>query len=318
MPVGLSLLVACPSLAQQADDRKEQKTNSAGLPWWQPSAEIPKVSDFPLGPVYRIREAAKKPFSTKLSDAHIPNIIILKFKDGLAVKATNSGFTLNEKILPDADLRRGMASLSRESSNGEADRVSNLLAHAGGAKITPLIKASQEEHDAEMATLNLYSHVPLADLSTYFTLYLPEKTTAETAMRLINELNASDAVELAEGFVPSVVASTSTAPRTQSIAQNSPVTNLPHDFSASQQHLQAAPAGINAQYAWNFAGGKGEGTRFVDIEFDWNINHEDFTLPTVASIGNILNPNGVEGLTTYQTIPHGTAVIGVLNAQHNV
>ncbi len=168
-----------------------------------------------------------------------------------------------------------------------------------------------------MSTLNLYSHVPLADLSTYFTLQLPEKTTAEAAMRLINELNASDAVELAEGFIPPVVPSTPTAPRAQSVALNSPVTNLPHDFSASQQYLQPAPAGINAQYAWNFAGGKGEGTRFVDIEFDWNINHEDFTQPTVPSVGNIFNPNGVSNLTSYYTIPHGTAVIGVLNAQHN-
>ena len=71
----LSLLTTSHSFAQQTDERAGKKTNSAGLPWWQPTAEIPKLSDFPLGPVYRIREAAKKPFSTKLSDAHIPNIV---------------------------------------------------------------------------------------------------------------------------------------------------------------------------------------------------------------------------------------------------
>lgn len=307
--MGLSLLTTSHSFAQQTDERAGKKTNSAGLPWWQPTAEIPKLSDFPLGPVYRIREAAKKPFSTKLSDAHIPNIVILKFKDGLTVNATAGGFTFSEKTFPDADLRRGMANLSRESKQVEADKISSLLMRAGGAKIISFIKVSQAEHDAEMAKLNLYSHVPLADLSTYFTLQLPEKTTAETAMRLINELNASDAVELAEGFVPPVVASTSAAPRTLSVAQNSPVTTLPHEFSASQQHLQPAPAGINAQYAWNFAGGKGEGTRFVDLEFDWNVNHEDLTQPTVTSIGILQRPGWY--------IEHGTPVIGILNAQHN-
>ncbi len=131
------------AFGQQTKEPAVPKTNSQGLPWWQPTAEIPKVTDFPLGPVYRIREAAKKPFSTKLTDAHIPNIIIIKFKDGLAVKATNGGFTLSEKILPDADLRRGIANRSRESHYVEANRVSELLVRAGGAKIIPLIKISQ-------------------------------------------------------------------------------------------------------------------------------------------------------------------------------
>lgn len=45
--------------------------------------------------------------------------------------------------------------------------------------------------------------------------------------------------------------------------------------SVDQGYLNAAPQGINARYAWGFAGGDGAGVNIVDVEQGWNLNHED-------------------------------------------
>lgn len=45
--------------------------------------------------------------------------------------------------------------------------------------------------------------------------------------------------------------------------------------STNQGYLNAAPAGIDARYAWGFTGGDGAGVNVVDMEQGWNLNHED-------------------------------------------
>ncbi len=45
--------------------------------------------------------------------------------------------------------------------------------------------------------------------------------------------------------------------------------------STSEGYLDAAPAGINARYAWGFTGGDGANVNIVDVEQGWNLNHED-------------------------------------------
>ncbi len=45
--------------------------------------------------------------------------------------------------------------------------------------------------------------------------------------------------------------------------------------STNQGYLNAAPQGINARYAWGFAGGDGAGVNIVDVEQGWNLGHED-------------------------------------------
>ncbi len=50
-----------------------------------------------------------------------------------------------------------------------------------------------------------------------------------------------------------------------------------HDdvLAEDQLYLDPAPWGINARYAWTFAGGDGEGQRLADIEYGWNLGHID-------------------------------------------
>jgi hypothetical protein len=65
-----------------------------------------------------------------------------------------------------------------------------------------------------------------------------------------------------------------------------------------QVYQGAAPNGIDARYAWGFAGGDGAGIGFVDLEQGWNLNHKDLPKITIISGKN------------YFEYPHGTSVLG--------
>lgn len=77
-------------------------------------------------------------------------------------------------------------------------------------------------------------------------------------------------------------------------------------FEGEQAHWGAAPSGINLRNSWWILGAKGDGLRFVDVEFAWTFDHEDF--PTVTDRRTQFVPAGTG---------HGTAVMGMLAAAHN-
>ncbi|MGZ9123850.1 MAG: S8 family peptidase [Candidatus Binatia bacterium] len=82
------------------------------------------------------------------------------------------------------------------------------------------------------------------------------------------------------------------------------------DFSSRQGYLQAAPAGIDAPFAWAMSGGKGDGVRVIDIEGAWLFTHEDL----------VGNQGGIVGGTPSADIAwrnHGTAVIGEIGGDEN-
>jgi len=73
----------------------------------------------------------------------------------------------------------------------------------------------------------------------------------------------------------------------------------------TQGYLEsAAQGGIDVRYAWDQAGGRGDGQRLVDLEWGWDKAH-----PDLASLG-------IEILTgdVYGALDHGTAVLGVVAA----
>ena len=76
------------------------------------------------------------------------------------------------------------------------------------------------------------------------------------------------------------------------------------DYTEHQTYLGEPPPGMNAQYAWQFPDGKGDGITIVDIEFGWNWDHVDL-INASANTGSNNNEN------------HGTAVMGILVAEEN-
>ncbi len=84
------------------------------------------------------------------------------------------------------------------------------------------------------------------------------------------------------------------------------------DFSGQQGYLDAAPGGVDAEYAWTIPGGNGAGITIYDIEYGWNQNHED--LSKIRNLRLLMNP-GDSALIS--SADHGTAVLGEMIADNN-
>ena len=80
------------------------------------------------------------------------------------------------------------------------------------------------------------------------------------------------------------------------------------DFSANQGYLNPAPKGLDAKFAWNFGGGRGEGIDIIDVEQGFNFDHEDLQ----ENFGGLLG-----GVNRFSSENHGTAVLGVMGADDN-
>jgi serine protease len=77
--------------------------------------------------------------------------------------------------------------------------------------------------------------------------------------------------------------------------------------AADQLHLQPAPIGIDAIYAWTIAGGRGEAQRLADVEWGWHHDHPDLACQAFTEF----EPG------YYQQRKHGTRVLGVIAACDN-
>jgi serine protease len=76
-------------------------------------------------------------------------------------------------------------------------------------------------------------------------------------------------------------------------------------FAIQQRHLDAAPVGIDARWAWTQPHGSGASVGFVDLEQGWNFRHED--LPAIVRVPGVpqdVNPNP-------PSVRHGTGVLGI-------
>src|SRR6478672_2527369 len=82
------------------------------------------------------------------------------------------------------------------------------------------------------------------------------------------------------------------------------------DFAARQLYLDAAPAGIDARWAWTQAGGRGRDVRIIDIEGNWRFTHEDLT----QNQGGVVGGTPVAGVSWTN---HGTAVLGEFSGDVN-
>jgi hypothetical protein len=82
------------------------------------------------------------------------------------------------------------------------------------------------------------------------------------------------------------------------------------DFTGRQLYLGPAPAGIDAQFAWNLAGGAGVGVNIIDVEGEWRFTHEDLLQLQGGVVGGT-PPNDIGWRN------HGTAVMGEFSGDRN-
>ncbi|MGH8252112.1 MAG: S8 family serine peptidase [Steroidobacteraceae bacterium] len=72
-------------------------------------------------------------------------------------------------------------------------------------------------------------------------------------------------------------------------------------------HVDRAPDGIDARFAWEHQGGDGAGQRIVDLEKGWTLDHQDIVGHGVIKMC---------GANIESSRPHGTSVLGVVCAAH--
>jgi len=129
---------------------------------------------------------------------------------------------------------------------------------------------------------------PLVALLDYLRIALPAELDPAQAAAWLHRLGAVDsAYQEGQPIAPAGM----------------PAPFLDDADDTAQHYLRPAPLGIDAEHAWNVAGGTGAGAGLIDVEQGWVLNHQDL-------------PPGIPLLTgrNMRYFGHGTAVLGVLAA----
>ncbi len=220
------------------------------------------------------RTIPQKPLSVNISpQANIARVVV-KFRDDAEVRLRNG------KLFSKNNARLGAAS--------------SILAPYMNSGLSRLFGSfSESKLDRDRQLMEAKSGHALADLNGYYQIQVSSVTEAE---RLIDELNADDAVELA--FVE---------PASEPAGDIDPPTP---NFQPFQDYRLAAPAGVDADYADSLVGGDGSGVKIIDVEGNWNTTHEDLDKAVGGIIAGIpIDDSGFKN--------HGTAVLGEMIAGDN-
>jgi serine protease len=230
--------------------------------------------DYPLH-----REIATRPAYTTLP-AHLNTTeIVVKFRQNFA--------------RPEL---QGRSFLSTDSSWIAFNRVAENVAPVTAIDRYISIGEKELRKLTASASKQLGDNIP--DLTGYYSILIDNIATPQARLALLDSLSALEVVEIA--YFPSV-------PTLATIVEVATP-----NYQASQFHLNPAPDGINAYYAWGFAGGKGENVKVIDIEGNWVENHEDLRGGTSSfhiSGGKIADPLWYH---------HGTAVLGEIASDSNL
>jgi hypothetical protein len=230
------------------------------------------------------RWVPQKPTLTVIGEGESHEIFEVKFKEGTMIRLREGGLT----------------TLSQDDLSG----LERVLSEYPIREITRLFSQPEQEIATEKAQLEAETGEQLADLNLYFRFYVDQDTNPEL---VIDALNALPIVEIA---YPAPLP----APQLSDIGMGHQLDGIlgllaTPNFTSKQGYLNQAPGGINAKFAWGIPGGKGDKVRIIDIEYNYNKNHEDLTKTLTAHIGGTLHPFNGDN--------HGTAVLGELVADKN-
>ena len=176
----------------------------------------------------------------------------------------------------------------------QSSLIQERLALFGGQSGS-LFPFPSEQLDDFVAQARARSGRALHDLSLFHRIDVAPQHTAE----LCDALNQLEGVELCWP-APSF---------SDPIACIGPVLGGSPDFEDLQGYRQAAPLGIDADYANSFPGGRGAGQNVFDVETGWTFDHEDF--------GGKLADGLVGAVPANYPWDHGTATMAEILAIDN-
>ncbi len=236
------------------------------------------------------------PTSTTISESSIqlkPRTLAQKRSVSISPQAKVSHVVVKFKDETQVRLRGSNLQSFNNTSIKQAESV--LSPYLSGQRLKRLIgNFTEEKLDRERDVLQYRSRHELADLNTYYKIEVSSVVEAE---QLINQLNRLDEVEVAY-LQP-------TPEPAGSFEQFSMV-----DYTSFQDYREAAPAGVDADYANTLPGGDGSGIMIVDIEGAWRDTHEDLG----NALGGLLGGSMINDLSWRN---HGTAVLGEMIGSNN-
>ena len=183
--------------------------------------------------------------------------------------------------------------------------------HAIGTEarsVTPTFGRPADELKAEERRLERDGAVDLADLSLYLDI---ETESPERAEHLARRLESFDDIEFAyvqaSPLAPNAYASNVQRDPRAAIPAAPPAATP--DFSGTQFYLDVAPGGFGIDPIRDEPGGRGQGVRILDIQYSWNVNHEDLPFDDVRR--PFVYERGVDPFPA-DNGSHGTACLGML------
>src|SRR6187401_2227490 len=135
-----------------------------------------------------------------------------------------------------------------ESASGQnvSDLAALLKRH--GARMQPIFGATEERVMARQAAHPAAVHAPTEDLSVFYRVEAPTERLAELRDRLAASEHVDAAFIKPSTELPII--------NEMAAAPEEPPPASP-DFTARQIYLNAAPAGVDARWAWTQSGGRG-------------------------------------------------------------
>lgn len=250
-----------------------------------------------------------KPTTPELESSTPVQRLVVKFQEGTRVRLRNGIIqALTGERGPEESgrmARHGLTDVKLLNDLVEARKVLERVPRMGPPgrlfrddelTLAERKSAAEERSGKEMADLDLYFEVPLKP-----------GARAEDVNALVMALNALDSVEIAyaePGDEPASVDFGRGAGR----AKGPGGAEKTARYDGQQGYLDAAPAGIDARYAWTVPGGRGQGVQLVDVEGGWTERHED--MPGFFYEGGV-------ALNDDEWRDHGSAVVGMMAGPAN-
>lgn len=221
--------------------------------------------------------AAKESYQA-LSAKPASDRVTVKFREGLRIRLGSEGL-------------EGL-SATESAAFAAALRATGV----GVPAIRRLHRRAEAELDAERAEGQAESGEELADLNNYYVIKLPRGANAAA---VADRLNGLSSVEYA---APAPKA----PPPPKDISPRTP------NFVSQQGYLKDGKKGVGAIDPGKYKGGDGEGVRVVDVEYSWQLNHEDLDIPAsrILTGGETLDDPFADN-------NHGTAVLGEIVGRPN-
>lgn len=174
-------------------------------------------------------------------------------------------------------------------SGRPASSINGVLARTGMQSTRPLFTGRATELQRQAKQLRRAGE-SVPDLSQWYLLTFATRSDARRAERLLAQSPAVADVEV--------------------VIEPPPLPTTPN-FEPLQEYRKAPPGGIGDVGVSSVPGADGAGVTIADVEYSWNLNHEDLvhTQTSSLAVGTPCDP--------FASSDHGTAVLGELVASKN-